>query len=38
MIKLMSKNKANWDEHLPIVFFSYRIAYKVAKWHTPFPY
>jgi hypothetical protein len=32
----MSENKANCDEHLPIVFFSYKIAYKVAKWYTPY--
>jgi hypothetical protein len=32
----MNENKANWDEHLPIVFFSYIIAYKVAKWYTPY--
>jgi hypothetical protein len=36
MTKLMSEKKANLDEHLLIVFFSYIIAYKVAKWYTPY--
>jgi hypothetical protein len=29
IIKLVNENKANWNEHLPIVFFSYKIVYKV---------
>ncbi len=36
MTKLMSENKADWDEHLLIVFFSYIIAYKVAKWYIAY--
>jgi hypothetical protein len=34
--KLVSENKANWDEHLPTMFFSYRIAYKVTTCYTPY--
>jgi len=27
--KLVNESKTNWDEHLPIIFFSHRILYKV---------
>jgi hypothetical protein len=36
LTKLVSENKIDWDEHLSIVVFSYRFAYKVATWHTPY--
>jgi hypothetical protein len=35
-MKLVDENKANWDEHLPLIFFSYKIAYKVVTRYTPF--
>ncbi len=34
MIKLLNENITNWDEHLSIVLFSYRITDKVATWYT----
>jgi len=36
LIKLVSENKINWDEHLFIMLFSYKIAYKVATRYTPY--
>jgi hypothetical protein len=36
LTKLVNENKNDWDEHLSIVLFSYRIAYKVGIGHTPF--
>jgi hypothetical protein len=34
--KLVSENKANWGEHLTIVFFFYMVIYKVAIRYTPY--
>jgi len=31
LTKLLYENKIDWDEHLSMVLFSYKIAYKVAK-------
>ncbi len=36
MTKLISENKTNWDEHLFVMLFSYKIAYKVAIGYTPY--
>jgi hypothetical protein len=36
LTKLVSENITYWDEHLFIVLFSYRIAYKIATWYTPY--
>jgi hypothetical protein len=36
LTKLVSENKTNWDEHLSLMLFSYRITYKVATWYTPY--
>jgi len=36
LTKLISENRTDWDEHLFIVLFSYRIAYKVAIGYTPY--
>ncbi len=36
LTKLISENKTYWDEHLFIVLFSYKIAYKVVTWYTPY--
>jgi hypothetical protein len=36
LIKLVSENKTNCDEHLFIMLFSYRIAYKIATRYTPY--
>ncbi len=36
MTKLVSENKTNWDEHLPIVLFSYKITFKVVTWYTTY--
>jgi hypothetical protein len=36
LTKLVNENKIEWDEHMSIVLFSYRIAYKVGTDHTPF--
>jgi hypothetical protein len=30
------KKKTDWDEHLSIVLFSYKIVYKVATCYTPY--
>jgi hypothetical protein len=34
--KLVSENKANWDEHLPTMILSYRTIYKLAIEYTPY--
>jgi hypothetical protein len=34
--KLVSENRTNWGEHLSIVLFSYKTAYKVVTRHTPY--
>ncbi len=36
MTKLVSDNRINWDEHLSILLFSYKIAYKITTWYTPY--
>ncbi len=36
LIKLINENRNDLDQHLSIVLFSYRIAYKVGTSHTPF--
>jgi hypothetical protein len=36
LIKLVNKNKIDWDEHLLIVFFSYIITYKIGKRYTSY--
>jgi hypothetical protein len=36
LIKLVSNNKINWDEHLPIVLFSYITTYKINTIYTPY--
>jgi hypothetical protein len=36
MTNLVSENRTNWDEHLSIILFSYKITYKVATWYTPY--
>ncbi len=36
LTKLVSENRIDWDEHLFIVLFSYKIAYKVATWYTSY--
>ncbi len=36
LTKLVNENKTDWDEHLSIILFSYRIAYKVATRYTPY--
>jgi hypothetical protein len=33
MTKLGSENRTNWDDHLPKVLFSYKIAYKIHGTH-----
>ncbi len=35
LTKLVSESKAYWDEHLSIVLFLYKIAYKVIVGYTP---
>jgi len=32
----MHENKTSWDEHLPIVLFSYKTTYKVATRYTSY--
>ncbi len=34
LTKLVSENKTDWDEHLSIMLFSYKIAYKITTWYT----
>ncbi len=36
LTKLVNEKKTNWDEHLSTIFFSYKIAYKVATSYTPY--
>jgi hypothetical protein len=36
IIKFVSENKVDWDELVPTVLFSYKIAYKVATRYTPY--
>jgi hypothetical protein len=36
LTKLVSENRTDWDEHLSIVLFSYKIAYKIAIGYTPY--
>ncbi len=36
LIKLISENKIDWDEHLSIVLFLYIITYKVTIGYTPY--
>jgi len=36
LTKLVSENRTDWDEHLSIMLFSYKIAYKVVTWYTPY--
>jgi len=35
---LVSENKTNWDEHLPIVLFSFKKTYKVVTWYTTYQF
>jgi hypothetical protein len=36
LTKLVSENITNWDEHLSTMLFSYKTAYKVTTWYTPY--
>jgi hypothetical protein len=36
LTQLVSENKANWDEHLPKVLFSYKTTYKVVTCYTTY--
>jgi hypothetical protein len=36
LTKLVNDNRTDWNEHLPTVLFSYRIAFKVSTGYTPF--
>jgi hypothetical protein len=36
LTKLFNENIIDWDEHLSIVLFSYRIAYKGTTRYTPY--
>jgi hypothetical protein len=36
LTKLVNENKTDWDEHLFAMLFSYKIAYKVTTWYTPY--
>ncbi len=36
MTKLDDENRIDWDEHLSIVLFSYKITYKVVIGYTPY--
>ncbi len=38
MTKLINENKIDWDEHLPIILFSYRTTYKVVTVYTILAY
>ncbi len=38
LTNLVSENITNWDEHLSIVLFSYKTAYKVATRYTPYQF
>jgi hypothetical protein len=36
LTKLVNEKITDWDEHLSIVLFSYKIAYEVATYYTPY--
>jgi len=36
LIKLVSENRTDRDEHMSTMLFSYRMAYKVATRYTPY--
>jgi hypothetical protein len=36
LTKLINENKTDWDEHLFTMLFSYKIAYTVTTWYTPY--
>jgi hypothetical protein len=36
LTKLVNENTIDWDEHLSIILFSYKIAYKVEIISTPY--
>jgi hypothetical protein len=36
LTKLVSENRTYWDEHLFTMLFSYKTAYKVVTWYTPY--
>jgi len=36
LTKLVNDNRIDWDEHLPIMLFSYITEYKVTTWYTPY--
>jgi hypothetical protein len=36
LTKLDDENRIDWDEHLPIVLFSYKTTYKVAIGYTSY--
>jgi len=36
LTKLVSENKIDWDEHLSMVLFSYKIAYKITIRYTTY--
>jgi hypothetical protein len=36
LTKLVNEKRIDWDEHLYIVLFSYRITYKVITRYTPY--
>ncbi len=36
LTKLVSENRTNWDEHLFIMLFSYKFAYKIKTRYTPY--
>ncbi len=36
LTKLVSENRTYWDEHMSKMLFSYKIAYKVVTWYTPY--
>jgi hypothetical protein len=36
LTKLVNESIIDWDEHFSIVLFSYKTAYKVVTWYTPY--
>ncbi len=38
LIKLVSENIIDQDEHLSIMLFSYITTYKIATWYTPYQF
>ncbi len=36
LTKLVNDNIIGWDEHLSTMLFSYKTAYKVITWYTPY--